>query len=125
MGRISVDIAFYLAHRAIHSDLLYKTIHKKHHEHISPRLQTNFHFTPLDLFIEAALPTIVAEVVNHNLFGPSSRFEQELLFFSHGWFEGGSHTGIALRNISNANANVALRERSAVHYLVPPSLAVD
>jgi len=54
-GRIIVDIVFYLAHRWLHTDWAYKNIHARHHEHTAPRLQTNYHFVALDLFIGKSL----------------------------------------------------------------------
>ena len=51
VGRFIVDVVFYLVHRWLHTDFGYKYIHYRHHEHRSPRTQTNFHFVPLDLFL--------------------------------------------------------------------------
>ena len=56
---VIADIVFYCAHRSLHQiPWLYRNIHKRHHEHYTTNLTTNFHFTALDLFLESALPLI-------------------------------------------------------------------
>ena len=53
--RVCVDIGFYVGHRALHTRQLY-WLHRYHHEHFRPSLGTNFHFHPVDIFVEATLP---------------------------------------------------------------------
>lgn len=87
LARILVDVGFYITHRALHSDLIYATFHKRHHQHKEPRLQTNFHFTATDLFFEAAAPLFLTEAVFRALGIPMSRWEQEIVFTHHVWYE--------------------------------------
>merc|ERR1712031_137814 len=68
--RIMVDIAFYIGHRALHvNPWLYKNVHRRHHEHFTTTLRTNYHFTAVDLFIESALPIFSALFALRSVFG--------------------------------------------------------
>jgi sterol desaturase/sphingolipid hydroxylase (fatty acid hydroxylase superfamily) len=70
MFRIVVDIAFYSGHRLLHENKwLYNNIHKRHHEHFTTNLRTNFHFTAVDLFIESAFPIFAGISVLRGLLG--------------------------------------------------------
>ena len=87
---------FYIIHRCIHSQPLYKWIHKRHHEHNNCALVTNFHFTPLDLLLEAFIPGFISVETLASLPLKSARpseFESRLVFLYLLWFEIGSHSG--------------------------------
>jgi hypothetical protein len=56
-ARLVVDVAFYVVHRGLHTKFGYNYIHYRHHEHTGPRIQTNYHFLPLDLFMGKLDPT--------------------------------------------------------------------
>mmetsp|Transcript_8955 Transcript_8955/g.10268 ORF Transcript_8955/g.10268 Transcript_8955/m.10268 type:complete len:341 (+) Transcript_8955:77-1099(+) len=57
--RVVTDLFFWLGHKLIHRRENY-WIHKKHHEHNKTRIWTNYHFSLLDLLIEAFIPFLVA-----------------------------------------------------------------
>lgn len=88
--RFFVDIGFWAGHRALHHPKLY-WIHRWHHEHYRPTLLTNFHFHPLDLFIEAAFPVALALGALEVLQLTPTRFELNLLVGYGAWQEVGSH----------------------------------
>ena len=95
-ARVVFDIMFYIIHRAIHLQPLYKWIHKRHHEHNNCALVTNFHFTALDLLLEAFIPGFVSVETLASLPLQSARpseFESRLIFLYLLWFEIGSHSG--------------------------------
>ena len=78
--RVIVDIVFYLAHRTLHvNPWLYNNVHKRHHEHYTTNLRTNYHFTALDLFLESALPVFCGLGFVRWLGNKMSRFEIHLL----------------------------------------------
>lgn len=55
--RLINDITFYWGHRFLHvNQTVYQLIHRRHHEHYTTNLRTNWHFSAPDLFIETALP---------------------------------------------------------------------
>ena len=90
--RIVNDIVFYLAHRALHSKLLY-SMHKRHHEHINCALVTNFHFSAADLFIEAFIPAFAGLSSLSALGVRVSHYESLLCFTFLFWYEMASHSG--------------------------------
>lgn len=92
VGRVCVDAGFWAGHRALHHPRLY-WLHRKHHEHHRPSLLTNAHFSPLDLWIEGALPLALAMVVLDALRMPLRRFELSLFAAYFAWHESGSHCG--------------------------------
>ena len=51
-----VDLAFYALHWALHSRRAYDALHRRHHEHRSPSVWTNYHFTVPDLILEGFAP---------------------------------------------------------------------
>lgn len=62
--RVIVDLLFYIGHYLIHLKKTY-FIHKRHHEHNTVRLTTNYHFSATDLFIEASMPFIFSVAMGH------------------------------------------------------------
>ena len=123
--RVVVDLMFYLGHRLIHTKALYSTVHQRHHEHRNPRLDTNHHFTVLDLFVEAYIPVVAGIKCLQPCQIPTSGLEETLLFMytapalahaTHtcvalyryvGWIEACSHSGKPLP-CSSAHAPLAL-----------------
>ena len=94
--RVFVDIAFYCGHRALHENKwLYQNVrgynsqftcvgigylaisfsfcfvqvHKRHHEHFTTNLRTNYHFTAPDLFVESAFPIFMGISMLRGVFG--------------------------------------------------------
>ena len=101
--RLVNDILFYVVHRSLHMQPLYTWIHKRHHEHNSCALVTNFHFTPMDLLLEAFVPAFGAIQTLHSLPFESTRlsqFEVSLVFAYLFWFEIGSHAGKEVPTVS-------------------------
>jgi len=88
--RVCVDVGFYLGHRALHHRSLY-WVHRYHHSHYKPVIGTNFHFSPLDLLIEASLPVAFGLVTLDAIGLYSTTFEKSLLVGYIGWHEQGSH----------------------------------
>lgn len=90
--RFLIDVAFYACHRTLHHRNLY-WLHRRHHEHFKPTLDTNFHFHPVDIFIEASMPTLLGlgalEVAKVSF----SKFEVILLVAYVTWHETGAHCG--------------------------------
>eukprot|EP00747_Dinoflagellata_sp_TGD_P170379 gnl/TRDRNA2_/TRDRNA2_201791_c0_seq1.p1 gnl/TRDRNA2_/TRDRNA2_201791_c0~~gnl/TRDRNA2_/TRDRNA2_201791_c0_seq1.p1 ORF type:complete len:373 (+),score=25.11 gnl/TRDRNA2_/TRDRNA2_201791_c0_seq1:61-1179(+) len=97
--RVSVDIGFWLGHRALHHRSLY-WMHRRHHEHHKPVLATNYHFHPVDLFIEAGFPILLGYTHLLLLGCPSSMLELHLFAGYIGWHEVGSHCGKPVPTIS-------------------------
>lgn len=97
--RLIVDVVFYAVHRALHSRLLYP-LHRRHHEHVSPRLQTNFHFHPVDIFLEASVPVIVGRIIFDALKIPLHSHEQSLVFVHLINFESVAHMGKEVPTVS-------------------------
>eukprot|EP01062_Namystynia_karyoxenos_P004144 TRINITY_DN11465_c0_g1_i1.p1 TRINITY_DN11465_c0_g1~~TRINITY_DN11465_c0_g1_i1.p1 ORF type:complete len:412 (+),score=122.54 TRINITY_DN11465_c0_g1_i1:80-1237(+) len=100
IARVVVDLAFYAGHWAIHNQKVYKAIHKRHHEHYTTSVFTNFHFTPLDITIEAFIPNLLALTLLGKLGMHCNRFEQGMIFTYMNWYEIGSHTGKPIPTIS-------------------------
>eukprot|EP00656_Telonema_subtile_P001443 TRINITY_DN10648_c0_g2_i1.p1 TRINITY_DN10648_c0_g2~~TRINITY_DN10648_c0_g2_i1.p1 ORF type:complete len:457 (-),score=115.83 TRINITY_DN10648_c0_g2_i1:290-1660(-) len=100
--RILVDIVFYANHRMLHwSPWLYKNVHKRHHEHFTTNLSTVFHFNPLDLFLESAMPIFSALAFMRSGLGiKMSRYEVHLMMTYVAWHEAGTHLGKPLPVIS-------------------------
>ena len=89
--RVVVDIVFYCGHRAMHVyPWLYRNVHKRHHEHYTTNLRTNYHFTAPDLFVESALPIFAGIGVLRGVLGIAlSRFEIHLMMTCVGQWRGG------------------------------------
>jgi sterol desaturase/sphingolipid hydroxylase (fatty acid hydroxylase superfamily) len=100
--RVIVDCVFYTGHRFLHENKwAYDNIHRRHHEHYTTNLRTNYHFSAPDLFIESAFPIICAIGVLRGLFGVAfSRFEVHLFMTYISWHEIGTHLGKPLPTIS-------------------------
>jgi methylsterol monooxygenase len=98
--RVSADISFYAIHRALHEPFLYKLIHSRHHEHFKTRIQTNLHFTVLDLFLEGFVPTLVGIVVVAASGLELSFFESSTFALYINWYEIGSHSGKSIPTVS-------------------------
>ena len=56
--------------------MLYGLVHKRHHEHHKPRLETNFHFTVPDLILEGFVPMFVGILFLEAISIPSSQLDQ-------------------------------------------------
>jgi sterol desaturase/sphingolipid hydroxylase (fatty acid hydroxylase superfamily) len=60
--RLVVDVVFFTLHYAMHWDQsrkdggVYNIVHRRHHEHRSPHVWTNYHFSILDLILEGFAP---------------------------------------------------------------------
>lgn len=97
--RLFTDLGFYAGHRALHHRSLY-WIHRYHHSHFKPVLATNFHFSPLDLFVEAAFPVILGLGTMDALGIRTTQLENALIIGYVGWHEQGSHCGKPLPTIT-------------------------
>jgi len=94
ISRIIVDVTFGVAHKIMHENQwVYDNVHKLHHEHQTPRTQTNLHFTWLDQFLEAVAPIYVALSTLTAMGLAPNRYEQTLLALPLIYFESCSHTG--------------------------------
>lgn len=93
--RLVVDLVFYQGHKMLHtSKWAYENIHRRHHEHFTTNLRTNFHFSAPDLFIESALPMFCALLfVRLGLGVKLSRYEVHLMMTYMSWHESGTHLG--------------------------------
>lgn len=61
---ILFDFIHYSVHKLFHdSPLLYKLLHKKHHEHKNPTAWTTFHIHPLDLILSYSAPLFIATFI--------------------------------------------------------------
>eukprot|EP00939_MAST-03C_sp_MAST-3C-sp1_P002463 g2463.t1 len=99
--RVVADITFYTAHRCLHRvPWLYRNVHKRHHEHYTTNLTTNFHFTAADLFLESALPLIVGLGFLRSIGIKMGRYELHLILTYVAWHETGTHLGKPLPTIS-------------------------
>jgi len=90
--RLVSDVMFYLVHRALHSKRLYH-LHKRHHEHTATALNTNFHFSVPDLFLEGFVPLLSGLAMLGNIGIKSSQLEGSLFTTYIQWYEIGSHSG--------------------------------
>merc|ERR1712087_55990 len=68
-------------------------LHRKHHEHARPSLATNYHFDPIDFYIEAFLPLTAGLVTLDKLNLKPARFEMALMLSYIVWHAVGSHCG--------------------------------
>ena len=99
--RLVVDITFYFGHRFLHvHPRIYDLIHRRHHEHYTTNLRTNWHFSSPDLFIESALPIGMGFATLRALGIKMGRFELHLMQQYIAWHESGTHLGKPLQIIS-------------------------
>lgn len=91
--RLAVDVAFYAFHRALHTPMFFGPLHRRHHEHRSPHVWTNYHFTAVDLFVEGFAPFGVGLAALELLGLRCSRLEYLLLLSHIMYYEIGSHAG--------------------------------
>jgi len=59
INMIFYEIGFYYIHRFTHIPIVYKHIHKIHHEWTSPVALTSFYFHPIDLLISVYVPLMM------------------------------------------------------------------
>eukprot|EP00928_Gymnodinium_smaydae_P035087 TRINITY_DN24752_c0_g2_i1.p1 TRINITY_DN24752_c0_g2~~TRINITY_DN24752_c0_g2_i1.p1 ORF type:complete len:322 (+),score=33.43 TRINITY_DN24752_c0_g2_i1:47-1012(+) len=91
--RVTSDVFFYAIHRALHSRYLYR-FHKRHHEHTSTTLASNFHFSVVDLFLEGFVPLFAAVVTLQEGLKVRLSHLDSILFTAYiQWYEIGSHSG--------------------------------
>merc|ERR1712217_498517 len=90
--RFFVDLGFYAGHRVLHHRKLY-WIHHYHHSHYKPVLGTNFHFSALDIIVEASMPVILGFGALELLGIKTSQLEKTIMVGYIGWHEQGSHCG--------------------------------
>lgn len=83
---------FYAGHRALHSRALWP-LHRRHHEHATTALATNYHFHPLDLFVEAYVPVLAGLLATSAVGLKPTSFEIMLVVAHVFWYEIGSHGG--------------------------------
>ena len=91
--RVAVDVTFYVFHLALHTKVFFGPLHRRHHEHRSPHVWTNYHFTAVDLFLEGFAPFSVGLAALELLGLRCSRLEYLLLLSHIMWYEIGSHAG--------------------------------
>jgi len=53
------EISFYYSHRLLHHQMIYKFIHKKHHEWTSPIALATFYCHPFEHFLVNLVPAIL------------------------------------------------------------------
>ena len=64
MFEIVFDCAHYAVHRSFHEiPVLYKNVHKYHHEYCNPTAWTAFHIHPADLVLSYSLPLFIATMI--------------------------------------------------------------
>eukprot|EP00929_Paragymnodinium_shiwhaense_P072645 TRINITY_DN36870_c0_g1_i2.p1 TRINITY_DN36870_c0_g1~~TRINITY_DN36870_c0_g1_i2.p1 ORF type:complete len:375 (+),score=24.31 TRINITY_DN36870_c0_g1_i2:76-1200(+) len=126
--RVGLDFLFYAGHRAIHHPKLY-WIHKKHHEHNNVSLSTNYHFSFLDMVVEAFIPFALPLAPVAGLTGPMTPFEFTLLAGYLLAYEMESHSGKPMPTIastlcseSSSFANVTVGLRVCIVMYDPASL---
>jgi sterol desaturase/sphingolipid hydroxylase (fatty acid hydroxylase superfamily) len=93
IARVIVDIVFHIAHRWMRNRDVYKQLHSRHHEHNKCIVATNFHFTWMDIFLEAALPAWIGLGVLAAMKKDPNATEAGLILTYIVWFEGASHSG--------------------------------
>lgn len=89
--RIVYDVAFYTYHRLLHQPAFFSWIHKTHHRHYDPDLTTNYQFTALDLFSEAMLTALSAQVVVSIMVTEMPLLAQAVFGTYVQWYQIGSH----------------------------------
>lgn len=99
-ARLSVDVLFYIVHRILHTDFAYQKLHRRHHDHTAPRVQTNFHFTVLDITFEALVPILTTQAIASSLGMKWTELEEDLISTNLIYFEGGSHSGKELPTVT-------------------------
>jgi len=57
------EVGFYYAHRMLHHPFLYKTLHKRHHEWISPIAVTAIYCHPIEHMLSNLLPPLLGPIV--------------------------------------------------------------
>ena len=63
------DLYFYIFHRMVHHELIYKYIHKMHHEIKNPNIFTSFYDNPIEQIILWILPYILyPRIVDINIY---------------------------------------------------------
>lgn len=92
VARFIVDLSFWAGHRVLHLPSVY-FLHRRHHGHFRPTLITNFHFAPLDLWVEGAMPLLNALILFDSCGTRFGRFELDLLIGYIVWHLTGSHAG--------------------------------
>ena len=98
--RLTVDLVFYAAHRALHTPALY-WIHKKHHEHVACHpVSTNLQFSLLDLFIEGFAPVFISLAALEAFGFQVADMDVHLLFGYMLYYETGTHAGKELPTVS-------------------------
>eukprot|EP00729_Bicosta_minor_P009212 gene9212-2633_t len=81
----------------IRPGFVYSMVHRTHHEHVSPSLWTNYHFSLADLILEAFAPFAIALIVMHTILGLHTTQHELFGLLSYTmWFEIGSHCGKSL-----------------------------
>lgn len=97
--RFFVDIGFWGGHRVLHHKSFY-WIHRYHHTHYKPVLGTNYHFSPIDIFVEAAFPVMLGLGFLEGFGVQTTQLEKTLMVGYVGWHEQGSHCGKRLPTIT-------------------------
>ena len=82
---------FYYSHRILHSNILYKYIHKKHHEFIKPYSLSALYSHPLEIFFNI-IPSASLGPILFNITGFSLFFWIFIISFN----TSSSHSGIIL-----------------------------
>jgi sterol desaturase/sphingolipid hydroxylase (fatty acid hydroxylase superfamily) len=106
MVRLIVDVVFFSLHRLMHSDQsrvsggIYNTVHRTHHEHRSPHVWTNYHFSIADLILEGFVSYGVALATMQLLGWHTSALEEFGLLAHVMWYEVGSHAGKPVPTLS-------------------------
>lgn len=93
-ARICVDVSFGIIHRIMHENQwVYNNVHRTHHEHVTPRTQTNLHFSWLDQFLEAVAPIYITFGSLTLLGWDLTLFEQSYVAMTTLYYESCSHSG--------------------------------
>ena len=98
--RVVADATFYAVHYLLHTKPLYGWVHKKHHEHYTTVLATNFHFTFADLLLEGFVPLFAGMRALSAMGVKLVALEVYLIVCYIQWYEIGSHSGKAMPTVS-------------------------